>query len=87
MEQVRHGQGGVMNQSQIVALVYAYTDLQRLIAATDSENVSDMQTAREFALCSLVDLAREFPIVFGAQALEDMRQLRDSVIFAGRPKT
>ena len=73
-----------MNQSQIVALVYAYTDLQRLIAATDSENVGDMHTAREFALCSLVDLAREFPIVFGAQALQDTRQLRDSVIFAER---
>ena len=68
-----------MNQSQIVALVYAYTDLQRLIVAIDSEDVGEMHTAREFALCSLVDLAREFPIVF-----QDTRQLRDSVIFAER---
>jgi hypothetical protein len=43
-----------------------------------------MHMARELALCSLVDLAREFPIAIDADTLRKARQLRDSIIFAER---
>ena len=75
-----------MNHHQIFALIGAYNDLQLMIAAIGSGETLRMHIAREYACCSLVELARQFPNIFTTDTLQEACQLRDSVIFAERPE-